>query len=345
MRSRRHQHEEHVNHEAWAIPYGDLVTLLLAFFVVMYAVSSVNEGKYRVMADAMSVAFGGPPSTLSPVQLGETMQAGDPLDRSAAGAATASAVHNPRLNQLLQLPPLGDTLQRTSHVRSQMPAAIDDQLGAIGARVERALSGLVAQGLVTVRRSRTYLEVEIQSDLLFASGVAVPSPAARTAIRQLADVLRGEPNAIRVEGYTDNRPIRTAQFRSNWELSAARAASVVHELSDGGIAEPRLAVIGYGEHHPVADNATVEGRNANRRVQLVILAATDGADTVMPERAAPPAVAASVAAVQTRAAPTLAQAAEPDPETRLTLPLSGYASLERSVASSVTPVSTTAGVH
>lgn len=272
MRRPRRHHEEHANHEAWAIPYGDLVTLLLAFFVVMYAVSSVNEGKYRVMADAMSVAFGGQTSMLAPIELGQALQGGAPLD-----ATGMRPLRTAQVQPLFDLPAV------------QATAGGEDRLHEIGARIERALSGLVAQGAVTVRRSRTHIEVEIQSDLLFVSGSARPSAAARTAIAQLAAALRDEPNGIRVEGYTDDVPIRTAAFRSNWELSAARAASVVHALGEGGVDEARLAVVGYGEHRPVADNTTDAGRNRNRRVQLVILAAPDAA----PSRTPAPAVVAT----------------------------------------------------
>src|SRR5690606_15142062 len=155
-----------------------------------------------------------------------------------------------------------------------------EQLQSIGKRIQEALSDLVRRKLVTGRRSETSLEVEIQSDILFASGVAVPSAVATETVRRLAGVLRDEPNAVRVEGYTDDVPIRTAAFPTNWELSAARAASVVHVLSGEGIDPGRLAVVGYGEHQPIADNASIEGRNANRRVLLVILAAPQGVDAV-----------------------------------------------------------------
>jgi chemotaxis protein MotB len=194
-----------------------------------------------------------------------------------------------------------------------MDAALrgQSQLSILGRRIQEALSELVRQQLVTVRRGRTFLEVEIQSDILFASGVAVPSPVALATVRKLGQVLRGEPNAVRVEGYTDDVPIRTAAFPSNWELSTARAASVVHALADEGVDPGRLAVVGYGEHQPVADNTTVEGRNANRRVLLVILAAPDGVDAV-PERGptiamdaapAPAAVAVAVGALPGPALP------------------------------------------
>jgi chemotaxis protein MotB len=288
--ARRHHHEEHQNHEAWAVPYGDLVTLLLAFFVVMYAISSINEGKYRAVSDALSSAFGGPPRSVTPLQLGKTQLRGSSFDRpslmtpgSRTGPTTASPLSDLRLRQSLDAP-LG---RQQQHAAQQAAAAAMDaslrgesQLSTLGRRIQEALAELVREELVTVRRGATFLEVEIQSDILFASGVAVPSPLATATVRKLGAVLRGEPNAIRVEGYTDDVPIRTAAFPSNWELSAARAASVVHVLADEGLDPGRLAVVGYGEHQPVADNATVEGRNANRRVLLVILAAPQRVDAI-----------------------------------------------------------------
>ena len=290
---RRKHHEEHGNHEAWAIPYADLMTLLLAFFVVMYAISSVNEGKYRVLADALSSAFGGTPRAIKPIQLGATQLRGSSFDRpslqtpdSKAGPAAASPINSPRMMQVLDMPTFGR--QRAESRAANLSSATADEaraqarhqerLHSLGKRIQQALSTLVKQKLVTVRRGDAFLEVEIQSDILFASGAASPSPLAVDTVRRLADVLRDEPNAVRVEGYTDTQPIHTARFPSNWELAAARAGSVVHELIASGVAPQRLAVVGYGEHHPIADNTTIEGRNANRRVLLVILASPLGAD-------------------------------------------------------------------
>lgn len=300
--AKKHAHEDHINHEAWAIPYGDLVTLLLAFFVVMYAVSSVNEGKYRVLADSLSSAFGGQPRSVAPIQLGQTQLRGSSFDRPSmvtpamqAGPSVSSPVKPPRMRQMLDMPTFGGMRAQEAAATAQRvnasgagagsgggaAAAAQAQLHAIGQRLQQALSSMVAEKLVTVRRSHLFLEVEIQSDILFASGEAAPSAMAVSTVRRIGEVLRGEPNAVRVEGYTDNLPIATARFPSNWELSSARAASVVHEMVRAGVAAPRLAVVGYGEHSPVADNATVEGRNANRRVLLVILAAPQGADAVV----------------------------------------------------------------
>src|SRR5512138_1530429 len=224
--ARRRRHEEHQNHEAWAVPYGDLMTLLLAFFVVMYAISSINEGKYRAVSDALSSAFGGPPRSISPIQLGQTQLRGSSFDRPSlltpgakTGPTATAPVSNVRVRQMLDVP-LGQQ-GRAEAQRDSAKAAMDatlrgeSQLSTLGRRIQHALAELVQQKLVTVRRGRTFLEVEIQSDILFASGVAAPSPMATATVRKLGAVLRGEPNAVRVEGYTADVPISTAVFTSN----------------------------------------------------------------------------------------------------------------------------------
>lgn len=277
----RHQHEEHLNHEAWAIPYADLLTLLLAFFVVMYAISSLNEGKYRVVADSLSAAFGGPPRSIKPVQAGQVQLRGGDFDHPSL--IDTGARRGPAQPSRVEVPmPVSRREQQDQPQAGAANAqASQAQLHALGDEIEKALSGLVSSGLVRVRRGENFLAVEIQSDLLFASGVSTPSATALGTIRQLAGVLRKAPNAVRVEGYTDNQPIRTAQFRSNWDLSAERATNVVYELIDSGISPERLASMGYGEYQPIADNGTVAGRSANRRVELVILASSRGVDSVM----------------------------------------------------------------
>ena len=132
---------------------------------------------------------------------------------------------------------------------------------------------LIASGQVHIRRYDNRVEVDISTDILFDSGVAQLSSSAVAALQPLADSLKAWPNGLRVEGHTDNRPINTRAFPSNWELSAARAASVVHLFMDRGIAPGRLAVIGFGEYQPSMPNVTAAGRNANRRVEVTILAA------------------------------------------------------------------------
>jgi chemotaxis protein MotB len=140
---------------------------------------------------------------------------------------------------------------------------------------------LVAAGEVKVRRYQNSVAVDISCDILFSSGVARLAPAAVPALQHLADALKPFTNAIRVEGHTDDVPIRTAEFQSNWELSAARAASVVHLFMDRGIAPDRLAVMGFGQYRPTASNQSVTGRNANRRVAVIILDTSRAVDSPM----------------------------------------------------------------
>lgn len=280
--ARRKGHEDHVNHEAWAIPYGDLVTLLLAFFVVMYAISSLNEGKYRAMADSLAEAFGGPPRTVQPIQLGDIQPRGSEMDRAppvvtpgARGPVAPMPLRNwttrPQLARAHRTGGEGTAaaIDRAALARAQA------QLNAISLRVEEALSEMIDRQLVKVTRNQYWLEIEIKSDILFASGVAIPHVPAVETLQKLGDALQPFPNPLRIEGHTDDVPIKTVQFPSNWELSAARAASVVQIFAGRAIQPGRMAVIGYGEFRPLRDNATAEGRNANRRVVIVVLASPE----------------------------------------------------------------------
>lgn len=278
----RHPPEEHLNHEAWAIPYGDLLTLLLAFFVVMYAISTLNEGKYRVVADALSAAFGGAPRSIKPIQVGQVQLRGGDFDHPSV--IDTGARRGPAQPTRIEVPmPLTrrDMENATPEAQKMAEAASSAQLSALGSKIESALSGLIGSGVVQVKRGRNYLEVEIQSDLLFPSGSAQPTQAALTTIHQLGNALREAPNAVRVEGYTDNQPISNAQFRSNWDLSTARATNVVNALITSGISPDRLAAMGYSEYQPIADNITQAGRSSNRRVEIVILENSQVVNSVM----------------------------------------------------------------
>ena len=153
--------------------------------------------------------------------------------------------------------------------------------------VQNAMQELIDAKLVTVRRESLWLEIEINTDILFASGVSDFAPAAAPVLDKLADVLKPFPNPIRVEGHTDNRPIKTAPYPSNWELSAARAASVVHEFTKAGVDPLRLEIVGFGEFHPRQTNDTAEGRNANRRVAILVLEAVAPGDPVTARSSAP----------------------------------------------------------
>ncbi|AXQ28209.1 flagellar motor protein MotD [Solimonas sp. K1W22B-7] len=268
--ARKHKHEEHLNHEAWAIPYGDLVTLLLALFVVMYAVSSVNEGKYRVLADAMSEAFGGPPRSMKPIQMG-TQQRGEDqtqqirlMQPRGTEKKTSVGGEDPALQNRFVHPPVVSGGAGEKQAR--------EHLQRMAEAVEQALGDLISRDLVVVKRTDFWLEIEIRTDILFSSGSASVAETAWPVMSRLASILRPFDNTLRIEGHTDNVPISTATFPSNWELSAARAASVVHLFMREGVDPGRMTVAGFGEYHPAGDNATNEGRNHNRRVVIVVLA-------------------------------------------------------------------------
>ena len=296
--ARRRRYDDNENHEAWAIPYGDLVTLLLAFFVVMYSISSVNEGKYRVLSDSLTEAFHGTPRSPQPIEAGGThptpseqlpltqvhrmISASLPIRHIAPETAVPPASTQPRTaasptdqspgDAAVLLQPGGSDMagMDTGGIGIGGVGVPGSDLDQVARDVSAALSSLVADGHVRVRRTESWVEVDISTDILFGSGVARLSPAALAALQRLADVLKTFPNAVQVEGHTDDRPIDTKAFPSNWELSAARAASVVHLFMDRGMAAQRLAVVGYGEFRPMMSNDTVPGRNANRRVEVLI---------------------------------------------------------------------------
>jgi chemotaxis protein MotB len=249
---RKGKHEEHANHEAWAIPYGDLITLLLAFFVVMYSVSSVNTGKYRVMSEALMAAFRGEPQRDMPITL--SIREGVPSSDIVTMPETEKAV-GPR------------------PIRKTDAQGMDTgmSLSGIAGNVAKALERQVMKDQVVIRQHANWVEVEIRNDLLFPSGSAVMAGEANDIVRKLGASLANLKNPIFVQGHTDNVPINTAQFPSNWELSAARAGAVVRLLGEGGADTTLMTVIGYGEQRPLQANDTPDGRAINRRVMLAVM--------------------------------------------------------------------------
>ena len=249
--TRRRYEEEHDNHERWLVSYADFITLLFAFFVVMYAISSVNEGKYRVLSNALVGAFRSVP---------------------VAGPSEAPMLAAPRL----------DTQRRHSealrHEREHMTRMARDIL--------KALAPLVDQGKVSVTQSPRGVRVEINASVLFAPGDAKLSEQTNQVMRAVAEVLKEDNHAIQVEGHTDNIPIRNSAFASNWDLSAVRAAGVVRLFAENGVAEKRLTAVGRGATQPVADNGTPEGRLRNRRVSVIILSRLPEPVTQVPLEAA-----------------------------------------------------------
>ncbi len=246
---RRKRHEEESNRDRWLISYADFITLLFAFFVVMYSISSVNEGKYRVLSDSIVRAFKVEASTLSP--------AGEQGNDSAAEVSVLSPVVVP-----IQPIPLQESLSQ----RAQRMEAMQ----RMAEQVEAGFDDPLLRGLISVERNKDSISVEINSELLFEVGSARLLPAALTILQRAGETLKKSAVYIEVEGFTDSLPINSSLFPSNWELSAARAASVVHLFTELGIDPAHMVALGYGEFRPKGDNGTETGRKQNRRVVLVI---------------------------------------------------------------------------
>ncbi len=241
---RRRKEEEHENHERWLVSYADFITLLFAFFVVMYAISSVNEGKYRVLSDSISSAF-----------------------RSTPGNTAGAMVQvNPSAPMPVSIP---FKKPQIANIKTDVTREKNRELLRSKAKeITEALAPLVQQGQVRITEGALGITVEINASVLFDSGEArlqVPAMRALTAVGQ---ILATTDFPITVEGHTDNAPINTPLFPSNWELSGARAASVVRLFIDTGVDPRRLTATGYAEQRPMADNATTEGRQRNRRVAI-----------------------------------------------------------------------------
>ena len=247
---RRVRNEDSDNVDRWLVSYADFITLLFAFFVVMYAISSVNEGKYRVLSDTMVDAFKTPPKSELLIQIGEPIKKKIPADTSQGIPKPIRTEPSPAEKQTREMRKIALTIQ-------------DD------------LQPLIDSKQIKVNFNQHWVEVEINTAILYSSGSAELEDEAYNPLEKLAGVIQTLPNYIDVEGHTDNLPISTAVFPSNWELSAARAASVVHLFTKNGVDPEKLSAIGYGEHHPIASNDTVQGRRQNRRVRVLILVDKD----------------------------------------------------------------------
>ena len=272
--ARKRKQPEQENHERWLVSYADFITLLFAFFVVMYSMSSVNEGKYRVLSDSMSAAFTQTTRSLNPIQAGEIV-------RSTATIIEAIKEVPDKVNISSPIVLLNNTSEiivdpSYQSLDSEVPEGVTQQINDIASDIEVEFSEMIEDDNVTVRRSELWLEVVFNSNILFASASAELSENAIFELNKLGELLITYENNISVEGFTDNIPIISPIFPSNWELSGARAAAVVRLFESSGVDSARLISVGYGENRPVADNATAEGRAANRRVVIVIMADADG---------------------------------------------------------------------
>ncbi|MFT6101802.1 MAG: chemotaxis protein MotB [Gammaproteobacteria bacterium] len=217
-----------INHERWLVSYADFVTLLFAFFVVMYSVSHVSENKYQELSESLNEVFS------------ESSQ-----NDSQSAAPVINSQEIDQGKSVVALPVLEDSFYEQ-------------------------LAPLIEDGSIEVTSNELWLQISLNNRILFAVGGVKPIQQANQVIADIAAILSDTNNPINVEGFTDNLAINTAQFPSNWQLSASRAAAIVQLLAANGVASEQLSAVGYGEFHPIADNASAAGRAKNRRVSLMI---------------------------------------------------------------------------
>jgi chemotaxis protein MotB len=271
------KHSEHVNHERWLVSYADFITLLFAFFVVLFASGQTSKRKQVQLAHSMQAAFDNngffEPHSKTP-----------PIAEDAN--ATERAVPSP-----LALP-------MPSLAQPDAPGRVNISEDRIKQVVEKQIEQRqLGKGTINVHRTAEGLVVSLREAGFFASGSSDVRNESMDVLQAVAHALPRQ--AMRVEGHTDNVPIHTEQFATNWELSTARAASITRLLIAGGAADPAsIAAAGYAEFHPIADNATEAGRMQNRRVDIVLLNDTSPAPSVKAQdfaahAASPPAQAPS----------------------------------------------------
>lgn len=238
-----------VTHDRWLVSYADFVTLLFAFFVVLYAFAKADQKKQMALNDSIDSAFR---------SLGLFPSA---MRRPTAAKNASDAAETPAIPMNIVM---GEELLS--------PAKVKDDLEHIRRELEQSLAGQLATHSVSMRMGRDGLVISLREAGFFASGSATPKPQTRDTLRQIGASLSRTPYDIRIEGHTDNVPIHTAEFDSNWELSSARATGIARLFLDlKAIPADRLSAAGYAEFHPVAGNDTAEGRAQNRRVDLVVL--------------------------------------------------------------------------
>jgi chemotaxis protein MotB len=248
---RRQVQEESVNHERWLISYADFITLLMAFFVVMYSISQVNDGKYRVLSNTLTEAFNLPEQDLKPFQIGEIAKS-NPLniDDSQLGADTDRLAD-------------GEGGEHYGELKNTT-------LEELNGRLQALFPEQIQNGQIEIIGNESWLQIEVSSNLLFFSGSASMGYESQSIVNEIAGVLFDFENPVRVEGFTDNQPLNNDTFASNWELSSARSSAIVRQLVESGIRPSRLAAVGYGEYQPRASNDTAEGRALNRRVVFMV---------------------------------------------------------------------------
>jgi chemotaxis protein MotB len=261
MSPRRKRSRGHSNHERWLVSYADFITLLFAFFVVLYASSQVDQRKVGKLAMAIQIAFqdlGVFPASTTQIPL----DLNDPMPFS-----TVQTIHNVKRNTDLRriASPPDDTLSGNDQ---------ETDISTLQAELREALHNEIALHEVAVHRESDGLVISLRDFGFFDSGSATIKPESLAALDRIASILSIRTYKLRIEGHTDNVPIHTPQMASNWELSTARASAIVRVLIvDHNFPPDRLSAAGYAQYHPIASNLTAQGRAQNRRVDIVVLTA------------------------------------------------------------------------
>lgn len=244
LRERKRRSSDQIPHDRWLVSYADFITLLFAFFVVLYASSRSDQQKQTQIAQSIQSAF----------QALGLFPAASPVHETRA-----LATKTPPVNVIL-----GEDLSASP--------AVQQDLRQLQAQLAGVLAPQIAQHVIALRLGRDGLVISLREAGFYQSGSAAPNAASKATLDQVAAKLAAAPYDLRIEGHTDNVPIHTALFASNWELSTARASELAKILIvHYGFAPARLSAAGYGEYHPVASNQTAEGRSQNRRVDVIVL--------------------------------------------------------------------------
>ena len=247
----RPKHVEHENHERWLVSYADFITLLFAFFVVMFASSQTDKSKAKQVSEAVEKALKEGSSVSIPPAVAKVL--GGTVDDKGQGNAQ---MHGP------------GGAQKAAKEEQQQVMELSISLKTLSGQLEEEIK----QGKVEVSMTPRGIVVSLKQAAFFPSGTDAVEVATMPTLEKVAKALQAVSNPVRIEGHTDAIPIHTLRFRSNWDLSAARSIAIMEVLSSRfGIAAQRVAIAGYADTVPVADNDTAEGRARNRRVDLVIL--------------------------------------------------------------------------
>lgn len=261
--ARRRPPESTENHERWMVSYADFITLLFAFFVVMYSTSSANNGDFAVLSNSIVRAFGLPGVSFNPTRSGDSGSEATPLGVPVERESTSGGVQIP-----LRAPQADDSASGDDSIAGERKS--DAESLGVELALQRSLGDLLAPDRLALSANDKWVEIKIPTRMLFPSGSQALLADAVPMLRALAETLREIPNELVIQGHSDNQPIRNGRFPSNWELSSARAAAVARVFEEEGIDAARLSAVGFSSSRPVADNSSEAGRTENRRVVVLV---------------------------------------------------------------------------